>query len=41
MIDVARKLQGQTAAEFLKNLNEASARFKKATKDKFVQKGEW
>ena len=41
MIDVARRSQGQSTEEFLRKLNEAGARFGKATKDKFGQKGEW
>ncbi|MDN5210846.1 RraA family protein [Fulvivirgaceae bacterium BMA12] len=37
MIDVARRPQGQSIEEFLKKLDEAGARFRKATKDRFNQ----
>ena len=41
IIAAARSASGKSTNQILEELNEASAKFKKAVKDKFENKGEW
>ncbi len=41
IIDAARRPEGSTTEKFLKTLNDASAEFGKAVREKFGSKGEW
>jgi regulator of RNase E activity RraA len=41
IIAAARSASGQSSAQILKELNDASAQFGEAVKDKFGSKGEW